>query len=127
MGRPVGIAASPARRRFGEPVEGVQSDDRRQQRMPAVHGDDGLPTRVRLAIDDERRGAERGETVDGLEKPLPGGVRGREGENRKSRPNDPRRPVQHLGGRERFRVNRRGFLEFERRLGGDGESSRRDR
>src|SRR5271165_6804882 len=99
MRRLVGIAAAPARGRFGDLVEGVQSDDRREHGMPAVGGDYGLPARVRLAIDEERRRAERGETVDGLEEPLTGGVRGREGENRKSRPDDPRRPVQHLGGR----------------------------
>ena len=98
MRRLVGIAAAPARGRFGDAVERMERDDRRQQRMPAVKRDHGLPARVLLAIDDERRCAERGETVESVEKPLAGGVRGREGENRKSRLDDPRRPVQHFGG-----------------------------
>src|SRR5271169_3847916 len=98
----------------------MKRDDRREQRMPAVKRDDGLPALVRFVIDDQRGGAKRGETVEGGEKLLAGGVRGREGENRKSRPDDSRRSVQHFGRRERFGVNGRGFLELERRLGGDG-------
>ena len=58
MRRLLGIAAAPARGRFGDLIEGVQSDDRREQRMPAVERDDGLPARVRRAIDEERRRAE---------------------------------------------------------------------
>jgi hypothetical protein len=58
MRRLVGIAAAPARGRFGDLVEGVQSGDRREHGMPAVEGDDGVPPRVRLAVDHERRRAE---------------------------------------------------------------------
>ena len=92
MRRSVGIAAAAARRRLGEAIESVQSDDRREQRMPTVRGDDGLPLRMLLAIDYKRRRAERGETVDGLEKPSAGRVGRRESENRKPWPNDPAGP-----------------------------------
>src|SRR5271169_5526836 len=98
MRRSVGIAAAAAGRRFDEAIESVQSDDRREQRMATVRGDDGLPLRMLLAIDDKRRRAERGETVDGFENPPAGRVGRREGENRKPWPNDSRRPVEHFGG-----------------------------
>ncbi len=89
MRRLVGIAAAPPRRRFGEAVEGVQRDDRGQQRMAAVPRNDGRPARVRLHVDDERRGAERGETIDGFKEPLARGVGGREGEARRESPRFP--------------------------------------
>jgi DDE family transposase len=62
--RPIGIAAAPTRNRLGDPVEGVKRGDRGQERMAAVKGDHRRPAFVRLAIDNERRRAKRGETVE---------------------------------------------------------------
>src|ERR1700733_15790294 len=90
--------------------------------MPAVKRDQGRPAWVRLDVDEERRGAEGGETVERVEESRTCGVRGREGEDRESGLDDPRGAMQHLGGREGLGVDGGRFLELEGRLGGDGES-----
>ncbi len=118
--RLVRVAAAPARSRFGDSVEGVQRHDRGQKRVAAVKRNECLPTPVGLGVDNKRRGAERGETLERIKEPRASRVRGREGENGKSRLDDPGRPMQHFGGRKGFGVDCRGFLELERGLGGDG-------
>jgi hypothetical protein len=98
MGRLVGVAAAAARRLLGHAIESVKRDDRRQQGMAAVRCDQGRPALVRCDIDEERRRAEGGETVERVEEPRTRGVGGREGEDRKSWANDPRGAMQHFGG-----------------------------
>ena len=98
MRRPIGIAASSARGRFGDVVEGVKRDDWRKQGMSALMRHDGLPAGVRLTVDDEQHRAERGKTVEGVEKPLAGGVVRREGENWKPGFDDRGRAVQDFSG-----------------------------
>ena len=84
MGRLVGVAAAPARDRFGDAVEGVKRHDRGQQGVAAVKRDHCRPAFVRLDVDDQRRRAERSEAIKRVEESRTRGVRGREGEDWKS-------------------------------------------
>src|SRR5574337_465109 len=84
--------------------------------MPSVRREDGGKARMPLRVDNERRGPERFEPVDRLEKPVPGRIVRGEAKERKPWKDHPGGAVQHLGGRERLGVNGRGFLEFQRGL-----------
>ena len=50
------------------------------------------------------------EALKRVKEPRTSGVSGREGKHWKSRPDDPRWPVQHFGGREGFGVDCGRFL-----------------
>ena len=76
---------------------------------------------MRLDVDDERRRAERGETVDRIEEAFARGVGGRETQHRKPRPDDAGRSMQNFGGGKSLGVNGGRLLELQRRLGCDGK------
>ena len=116
--RLVGIAAAPSRRRFREAIEGVQRGDRGLDGWPpsgatrvGQRGCGSTSTRSGAAPNEARRS-----TVS--KTPARAASAGAKARPENPRHDDGRRPVQHFGGRERFGVNRRGFLELERGLGG---------